>query len=120
MESTSITAHHASYKDPSGFVFKDNGKIYRHVAKSYSDHYDLLLSSGLYDKLVADGMLISHTEINENLLASSEWYRTLMPRQLQDISYPYEWSFDQLRDAALLTLRCDSIVGGRGDVHARR
>jgi hypothetical protein len=114
MESTSATAHHASYKDPSGFVFKNNGKIYRHVAKCYAQHYDLLFSSGLYDSLAGDGLLISHTEINEDLLGSPDWYRTLLPRQLPDISYPYEWSFDQLRDAALLTLRIMKIAINHG------
>ncbi|HWJ03677.1 MAG TPA: SAM-dependent methyltransferase, partial [Verrucomicrobiae bacterium] len=33
------------------------------------------------------------------------WYTTLKPEQLEFTSYPYEWCFDQLKEAALLTLQ---------------
>jgi hypothetical protein len=96
--------HPASFRDPSGFVFKQDGKIYRQVNQCYADHYRLLLSSGLYSRLTGTGKLIVHTELQENLLLSDNWFLTLLPEQIEFISYPYEWCFDQLKDAALLTL----------------
>ncbi len=104
-EKTAYQHHPASFKDPSGFVFKANGKYYRQVNKSYSEDYDLLMSSGLYKELIDKKLLIPHTEVNENFNDSPDWYKTLLPEQLPFISYPYEWSFDELKDAALLTLR---------------
>ncbi|MFB3776652.1 MAG: SAM-dependent methyltransferase [Bryobacteraceae bacterium] len=37
-----------------------------------------------------------------------------MPEQIPFITYPYEWSFDQLRDAALLTLEVQSRALAHG------
>lgn len=101
---SNIVPHPASYRDPSGFVFEHEGKIYRQVNKSYVSSFEQLCNSGLYQQLVSKGDLIAHTEINSNISGSSDWFTTLLPEQLPFISYPYEWCFDQLRDAALLTL----------------
>ncbi len=106
--------HPASFKDPSGFVFKANGKFYRQVNQSYAADYNLLISSGLYEKLVSKKLLIPHTVVNENINQSPDWYKTLLPEQLPFISYPYEWSFDELKDAALLTLRIQKIAVKQG------
>jgi hypothetical protein len=101
---TNYSEHPASFKDPSGFVFQAEGTIYRQVNRSYADAWDKLMGSGLYEKLVARKQLISHQEIPKNITQTAEWYKTLQPTVIPFISYPYEWSFDQLRDAALLTL----------------
>ena len=44
----------------------------------------------------------------------------LRPEPIQFISYPYEWSFGQLRDAALLTLEHPGARPGPGHHPARR
>ena len=48
--------------------------------------------------------MISHTEIDRNLEGHEGAYRIIEPEQIQFISYPYEWSFSQLKAAALTTL----------------
>ena len=101
---TNYTRHPASYRDPAGFVWIMNGQVYRQVNQSYASDYDLFASSGLYQELVNKKQLIAHSEINENLTGTKEWYKTLLPQTINFISYPYEWSFAQLKDAALLTL----------------
>ena len=40
----------------------------------------------------------------------SNYYKTLLPERVPFISYPYEWCFSQLKDAALLTLRLQKIA----------
>src|SRR4030095_17253583 len=101
---TNYTRHPASYRDPAGFVWVMNGQVYRQVNQSYAADYDLFISSGLYQDLVNKKLLIAHSEINENLTGTKDWYKTLLPQKINFISYPYEWSFAQLKDAALLTL----------------
>ncbi len=96
--------HPSSYRDPSGFIFVKEDILYRQVNKSFQEHYDLFMSSGCYDALVKKGMLIPHQTINENLTGNNEWYTTLKPAVVPYISYAYEWSFDMLKDAAILTL----------------
>ncbi len=96
--------HPASFRDPSGFIFFADGKYYRQVNRSYAKNYDLLTASGLYTKLSEEKILVPHDIIDKNFQLSGDWYKTLLPQQLSFISYPYEWCFDQLKDAALLTL----------------
>lgn len=96
--------HPASFRDPAGFIFKYEGKYYRQVNQQYASHFEHFKSSGLYDLLLARQQILAHTELTENLTGSAQWYKTLLPQQLDFISYPYEWSFSQWKDAALLTL----------------
>ncbi len=106
--------HPASFKDSSGFVFQANGVHYRQVNQSYAGDYDLLMNSGLYKTLTEKKLLIPHTEIEENLTGSPDCFKILLPLQLSFISYPYEWSFGQLQDAALLTLKIMKLAVAHG------
>ena len=92
----------ASFRDPSGFVYTADGVLYRQVNSSYLPHYELLMSSGLYDALVANGWLVRHEAVPGDSDAGST--RILRPDRIPYVSYPYEWCFSQLKDAALLTL----------------
>jgi ribosomal protein L11 methylase PrmA len=92
----------SSFRDPSGFVYVEGGTLFRQVSHRYAEHYDLLMRSGLYQALVDKGRLVAHEEIAPP--ASSDAYRILQPQVVPYVSYPYEWCFSQLKDAALLTL----------------
>lgn len=92
----------SSFRDPSGFVFKKDGIVFRHINKEYAKDYDLLLSSGLYNTLTSKGFLVEHAEVTPNVVPTA--YKTIQPALIPFISYPYEWSFSMLKDAALLTL----------------
>jgi hypothetical protein len=76
----------------------------RQVNKVYKEDFEQLLNSGLYTSLVEKTKLIPHQIIKENYTGDDDWYATLKPDQIPFISYPYEWCFSQLKDAALLTL----------------
>lgn len=99
-----VLPHPASFKDPAGFIYESDGKLYRQVNDCYKKEYDAFIASGLYKQFTEQGILVAHKELDENPAASPEAYKTLLVERLPVISYPYEWSFDQLRDAALLTL----------------
>jgi hypothetical protein len=103
---SNIFIHHpSSYRDPSGFIFEKNGVLLRQVNIFYKEHFDHFIKSGCYDQLVKKGLLIPHENLQENLTGNSEYYTTLKPERIEFISYPYEWSFDMLKDAAILTLQ---------------
>ena len=94
-----------SFRDPSGYLFKHNGLIHRHVDPCYQVHYDGLTKSGFYESAVKDRLLVPHEEIPPAEVPGHESaHRVLLPEQLAFVSYPYEWCFSQLKDAALLTL----------------
>jgi hypothetical protein len=103
-------AHHAtalasSYRDPSGFMFESGGILYRQVNMIFKEQFDHFISSGCYAHLSSSKLLIPHTEADPANAASAAAYKVLKPEQLHFISYCYEWSFDMLKDAALLTLQ---------------
>ena len=93
-----------SFRDPSGFLFTQNSQIYRQINHVYKDNYDLLMRSGLYQRLTENKKLISHDEIKNGTLEREGPYKTIQPEKISFISYPYEWCFGQLKDAALLML----------------
>lgn len=95
----------SSFRDPSGFVYRDEEQIYRQVNQAYREQYDCFIESGLYSSLVEAGRLVKHDEINGQELAQTESvYKVIQPEVVPFISYPYEWSFSQLKEAAVLTL----------------
>ncbi|HSU28703.1 MAG TPA: hypothetical protein VLJ68_10000 [Chitinophagaceae bacterium] len=95
----------SSYRDPSGFIFQKDGILYRQVNLSFREDFDHFIKRGCYDKLKEQGLIIGHKTLAENITGSPDHYQTLQPEPIPFISYPYEWSFDMLKDAALLTLR---------------
>lgn len=96
--------NNASFRDPSGFVFVDNGKVYRQINKSYRKEFDKLVNSGLYDELSDDNLLVVHKDVTKTRPLSDAAYKIIQPKTIPFVSYPYEWSFSMLKDAALLTL----------------
>ncbi|MEI6614923.1 MAG: class I SAM-dependent methyltransferase, partial [Chrysiogenales bacterium] len=99
-----------SFRDPSGFLFWHEGQLYRQVNQLYREHYDLLIASGLYQKLSEDRFMIKHEECRPELSRTPDAYKIIQPLLVPFISYPYEWSFSQLKDAALLTLKIQKIA----------
>src|SRR5262249_40411903 len=63
-----------------------------------------LATSGLYEDLTREALLIPHREVDLALAADDDAYAVIEPELLDFVSYPYEWCFGQLKDAALLTL----------------
>jgi hypothetical protein len=69
------------------------------------------MNSGLYDALVEQQLLLPHREAKgDSVPMTSGGYKILKPQQLAFISYPYEWSFSQMQDAAIATLRIQQIA----------
>jgi hypothetical protein len=93
-----------SFRDPSGFIFRRDGNLYRQIQRSHKEHYDHLMASGLYKNLTKAGLLIPHEEVDLRGDDSADFYKTIRPEAVPFISYPYEWSFSQLKDATLATL----------------
>lgn len=90
-----------SFRDPSGYVYEGEQGLLRALAPSYAEDYEALQASGLCPQLVERGLLLPFEEVQDP--ATQAW-RTLKPERVPFISFPYEWSFGQLKDAALATL----------------
>jgi len=102
----SLTARRlpGSFRDPAGFIFSSGGEALRVVTAHGAEDYANLMRCGLGASLISEGLLLAHEELPA---ASVDWPGArylLRPEQLVFVSYPYEWCFSQLKDAALLTL----------------
>jgi ribosomal protein L11 methylase PrmA len=104
----------SSFRDPSGFVYTRSGVLYRQVNRVFQDEFEAVAGSGLYDELAGQRLLVAHESVSLDLAASPDATAVLRPEPVHFISYPYEWSFGQLRDAALLTLELQERALGRG------
>ena len=102
-----------SFRDPSGFVFESDGRIFRQINATFAREFDGFVASGLYDRLVADGLLVPHTQRSLEDVASPApqlAWKIVEPERIGFISYPYEWCFSQLKDAALTTLAIQQLA----------
>ncbi|HLB41661.1 MAG TPA: class I SAM-dependent methyltransferase [Gammaproteobacteria bacterium] len=96
-----IIQNAGSFRDPMGHIYESHQRIYRFISEEGRKQYESILSS--IDDAVRQGYLVLSQEIskehwptnNSNIAYVLE--HSLIPY----ISYPYEWTFYYLKDAAL-------------------
>ena len=93
--------------DPMGFLFKYKGRIFRAINDSEKKDVLYLFESGAIEEL-NEAKLIPYTKISDLKL---EGYDLILEHEKIDvIIYPTEWSFNMLKDAALLVIRVNQIL----------
>src|SRR5687768_8804276 len=104
-----------SFRDPSGFLFAREGRLFRQINRSFGDRWDELTTSGILRTLQSRGLLVQHESLDlESAFSPSNAHAVIEPEKIELISYPYEWSFSQLKDAALITLEAQAVAGAGG------
>ena len=93
-----------SFRDPSGHVFSRDGKIYRSIFGPGVKDFEAARDAGIYDKLIEAGLLLRHDEVNLGDPAPEGTVYCLCHPRLPMISYPWEWPFSMLKEAALIHL----------------
>ena len=104
----------ASFRDPAGYVFREDGLVKRAITFQGRENYELLMSSGLYEALVERSLMVAHREEPGRPDPSAGIFKVIRPKPIRHLSYFYEWSFGQLRDAALLTLEIQETAMDHG------
>ena len=101
---------YASFRDPDNQVFSHNGRIYRWVYGSSAADITKLLDTPLMCELISKGRVVNTRLVSESDVAalglniSQEGAILLEHETCKLITYPYEWCFLQLKDAALFHL----------------
>lgn len=95
-----------SFRDRDGRVFERAGEIYRLVSDAALLDWRSLRETRCYRGAVERGTLIETREAEgiASEVAGRRWAGVLHHEKVPFVSYPYEWSFGMLRDAALLQL----------------
>ena len=106
---TNHSIHQASFRDPSGYVFYDNGVLRRVINPIYFKQYQALKDTGVFKTLIKNELLIPHEETSV-----SEEKIILTPEEIPFITNPYEWSFNQYKQAALTTLKIHKYLLTKG------
>lgn len=107
-----------SFRDPSGQIYHLDNRVYRTVNPGAVAHYEFVRDNGLLDELARAGLLLPAREVEREVLGAaggSASYVVEHPK-LSFVSYPYEWSFQALKAAALLHLDLQSAALQRGAV----
>jgi hypothetical protein len=99
-----VTFLPASFRDPDARVLESDGtRILRALSPRAVAERDAVEQGGLLRDLVAAGLVVESERVAD--VAPPEGFAAVVAsRRLAFPSYPYEWSFEMLRDAALLTL----------------
>jgi hypothetical protein len=93
----------SSFRDNFGNVFIFKNKILRSVKSVAIENYQFLKKKDVFKKSISSNFLISFKEIPKDSLPNffDKFYYVLDSEVIPFISYPYEWSFSQLKEAAL-------------------
>ncbi|MGH6948805.1 MAG: class I SAM-dependent methyltransferase [Kiloniellales bacterium] len=96
-----------SFKDPAGRVFYHDDRVFRTLGPKSKAEFEAFVASGLYARLAEKGRIV-RTELRASeemgLPVDEVGAFVLEHERIPFVTYPYEWSFDMLRDAALLAL----------------
>lgn len=94
----SFIKENSSFKDKDSNVGFIENKLIRKIYKNYKPTFEEFINCGLYEELKSKNLIIEHKKTFEN-----EEELIIEPEEIF-ISYPWEWSFSMLKDAALATL----------------
>ena len=94
-----------SFRDPAGKIYYKNNRVFRKLTALGVERFLGLKESGIISRSIKEGFLIETKEIkNEDHDKKNKEELILEHDKIPYISYPYEWSFSQLRDAAIFHL----------------
>src|SRR5690606_37502682 len=94
------------------------GVLYRQINSSFRERGDDLDRSRVLSQLQARGLLVAHEAVSSaSALDPATAAATIRPEPIPFVSYPYEWTFGELKDAALLTLEAQAVAASKGFTH---
>lgn len=97
----------ASFRDPATTVFYGDGRVFRGLDATAAADWDRLRATSFFPELLAAGKAVRTEAIDAAAVpggAPADFARILEHERIPFISYPYEWTFEMLRDAAVLHL----------------
>jgi hypothetical protein len=102
---TSPQADPGSFRDPSSRVFIDGESVWRALSEDALADYRALADSRFFARALEERDVVATELVADPPPLDGSWAGVLRHDRVPVISYPYEWSFEMLRDAALLQLR---------------
>lgn len=106
---TELNYETGSYRDREGRVFYgEAGEVYRALSPAALAEWQAVSATRFFSEAMAAGKIVRTEEVSggpaEFALPDAGWAAVLRHEKIPFVSYPYEWPFGMLRDAALLHL----------------
>jgi hypothetical protein len=115
------TADPGSFRDPLSRVFIDGDRVIRALSTEASRDFDATERSDFFTEAVSRGRVIQTERVSlepSDFDQQERWESALEHPRLPIWTYPYEWPFSMLREAALLQLELQSD-GLRDDISCK-
>lgn len=96
-----------SFRDPDTKIFRHDGEIFRCLTARALDDWTRLSSTDFFDRFTREGTLVPTEQVVDRATLpdlDDKWVAVLRHETIPFVSYPYEWPFGMLKDAALLQL----------------
>jgi hypothetical protein len=102
---TDVIAEPSSFRDPSSKVFYVGDRVFRGLDERAAEDWAALEATKFFPKLLKDGRVVGSAAADGSTVDLPGGYPVVLEHErIPFISYPYEWTFDMLRDAAVLHL----------------
>ena len=104
---TDLQREPASFRDPATRIFYSDGRVLRGLDKTAAEDWAQLSATKFFPQLLADGKAVGTTTLDADAIpaeVAGEYAAVVEHDRIPYISYPYEWTFAMLRDAAILHL----------------
>jgi len=104
-----IEADTGSFRDRHNRVYYAEGKVLRGINQAALQNWSNISCQPFFKKMLENGdviptKLLPLTDKYSAAIHKEGWAGVLQHQQIPFISYPYEWTFGMLKDAALLHL----------------
>ncbi len=94
-----------SFRDPAGKIFYYENKVLRKLSESGKKRFEFLAQEKILNKAIEKKFLINTKIFEDSDVLKNQNNNLILEHEcIPYISYPYEWSFNQLKDAALFHL----------------
>lgn len=105
-----------SYRDRNGAVFYRDGRVLRYLSERALGNWERLRQASFFKERCLQGSIVDTRTVHAEKegISLGAWAGVLEHDRIPYISYPYEWSFGMLKDAAMLHLDLmqDALAAG--------
>lgn len=93
-----------SFRDPTSRVYLDQDRVVRGLSDESAAELRKITDMAWYQRAVSGGAIVDTTWLDVDPGVGGEWSAYVEHPRIPFISYPYEWPFEMLRDAARLQI----------------
>ena len=104
-----LASEAGSFRDPHNQVYYYQGRVFRGLSEEAGRNWHALIGEAFFRRFLESNNVVSTSVVAssdriDRLVKSEGWALVLEHEPIPFISYPFEWAFSMLKDAALLQL----------------